>query len=277
MARIRQENAPAFSEVIVWKALLYICTALVILFMVLPIIAILPLSINGSQFLAYPLRGFSTRWYFELFNSPKWSMAIWNSMLIGVVSASIATVLGTLAAVGLSMSDYRGKGAVMAFLLSPMVVPVVVFGVGLALFLGPLGLSRTYLSIMAAHAALGSPFVLVTVSAALASFDHNLTRAAANLGASPLYAFRRVMLPLILPGVLSGAIFAFATSFDEVITVMMIGGPEHRTLPREMFAAIRENLSPTIAAAATVMTVVATILVATVEVLKRRQPKMLDK
>lgn len=271
MAKIRP--VPAFSEATVWKALLYVSTALVILFMVLPIIAILPLSVNGSQFLAYPLRGFSGRWYAELFTSPKWSMAIWNSVLIGVVAACLATVLGTLAAVGLSMANYRGKSAVMALLLSPMVVPIVVFGVGLALFLGPLGLSRTYTSIIAAHAVLGSPFVLVTVSAALASFDHTLMRAAANLGAAPFYAFRKVMLPLILPGVLSGAIFAFATSFDEVITVMLIGGPEHRTLPREMFASIRENLSPTIAAAATVMTVVATLLVASVEALKRRQPR----
>ncbi len=256
-----------------WRLALYVGTALVVAFMVMPIVAILPLSFNGSQFLTYPLRGFSGRWYVELFTSQRWSLAIWNSLFIGVTAAALATVLGTLAAIGLSLGEFRGKAVVMAMLLSPMVVPVVVFAVGLALFLGPLGLTRSYPSIIIAHAALGSPFVVVTVSAALASFDRNLMRAAANLGASPLYAFRRVMLPLVYPGILSGMIFAFATSFDEVVTIMMIGGPEHRTLPREMFSSIRENLSPTIAAAATVMTIVATVLVATVEVLKRRQPK----
>ncbi|MGI8399640.1 ABC transporter permease [Agrobacterium deltaense] len=252
-----------------WSLLLYISTGLVVLFMVIPILAILPLSFNGSQFLAYPMRGTSTQWYAELVSSPKWSHAIWNSLVIGFAAAVVATVLGTIAALGLWWNDFRGKALLTALLLSPMVVPVVVFGVGLSLFLGPLGLVRNYGSIILAHAALGSPFVVITVGAALASYDKNLTRAALGLGASPLYAFRRIMLPLITPGVLSGAVFAFATSFDEVVVVMLIGGPEHRTLPREMFSAIRENLSPTIAAAATVMTLFAIALIASVQFLRR--------
>ncbi|WP_349506714.1 ABC transporter permease [Agrobacterium tomkonis] len=258
-----------------WRLFLYVATAVVILFMVLPILAILPLSFNGSQFLAYPMRGASAQWYGELISSPKWSHAIWNSLLIGSSAAIIATILGTTAALGLWWSEYKGKAIVTAFLLSPMVVPVVVFGVGLSLFLGPLGLVRSYTSIILAHAALGSPFVVITVGAALASYDRNLTRAALGLGAEPIYAFRRVMLPLIVPGVLSGAVFAFATSFDEVVVVMLIGGPEHRTLPREMFSAIRENLSPTIAAAATVMTIAAIAVVACVQILQR--PRQIDK
>jgi putative spermidine/putrescine transport system permease protein len=249
--------------------LLYGSTGLVVFFMVMPILAILPLSFNGSQFLTYPMRGTSTQWYTELISSPKWSHAIWNSLLIGSAAAFVATVLGTIAALGLWWSDFRGKALLTAFLLSPMVVPVVVFGVGLSLFLGPLGLVRNYSSIVLAHAALGSPFVVITVGTALASYDRNLTRAALGLGANPLYAFRRVMLPLITPGVLSGAVFAFATSFDEVVVVMLIGGPEHRTLPREMFSAIRENLSPTIAAAATVMTLFAIALITCVQFLRR--------
>ncbi len=261
------------SEPTMWRSLLYLSTAVVVIFMVLPILAILPLSFNGSQFLAYPMRGTSTQWYAELVTMPRWSHAIWNSLVIGVAASAFATFLGTLAALGLWWASFRGKAVLTAFLLSPMIVPVVVFGVGLTLLLGPLGLVRSYTSIIAAHAALGSPFVVITVGAALASYDRNLTRAAYNLGASPTYAFRRVMLPLILPGVFSGWVFAFATSFDEVVIVMLIGGPEHRTLPREMFSAIRENLSPTIAAAATVMTLTAIVLVCVVEVLKRRAPQ----
>jgi putative spermidine/putrescine transport system permease protein len=266
---LRKQRSLNIHQTDLWRALLYIVTACVILFMVLPILAILPLSFNGSQFLAYPMRGFSGQWYGELVNSAKWSHAIWNSLLIGLSAAVLAMALGTLAALGLWWGNFRGKALLTAFLLSPMVVPVIVFGVGLSLFLGPLGLIRTYSSIIVAHAALGSPFVVITVGAALASYDRNLTRAALSLGASPLYAFRRVMLPIILPGVLSGAVFAFATSFDEVVIVMLIGGPEHRTLPREMFSAIRENLSPTIAAAATVMTLIAIALVVCVQILRR--------
>jgi putative spermidine/putrescine transport system permease protein len=266
---LRKKRSSWARENVLWRGLLYVATACVLLFMVLPILAILPLSFNGSQFLVYPMRGFSAEWYGELVNSPKWSHAIWNSVVIGVSAAALAMILGTLAALGLWWGNFRGKAVLTAFLLSPMVVPVIVFGVGLSLFLGPLGLIRTYGSIIVAHAALGSPFVVITVGAALASYDRNLTRAALSLGASPLYAFRRVMLPLILPGVVSGAVFAFATSFDEVVIVMLIGGPEHRTLPREMFSAIRENLSPTIAAAATLMTVVAIALVVCVQILRR--------
>lgn len=247
---------------------MYVSSCIVLLFMIVPILAIMPLSVNESQFLTYPIRGITTRWYEELFTAPRWSLAIWNSLFIGISAALIAGILGTLAAVGLALTDFRGKALVSALLISPMIVPVVVFAVGLALFLGPLGLVRNYPAIIAAHAALGAPFVLITVSASLSVFDRNLLRAAASLGASPGYAFYRVTLPLIMPGLVSGLVFAFAISFDEVVTIILIGGPEHRTLPREMFSSLRENISPTIAAAATVMTVVAVLVVGIIEALR---------
>ncbi|WP_246505966.1 ABC transporter permease [Mesorhizobium silamurunense] len=247
---------------------MYITSTLVLIFMVAPILAIMPLSLNDSQFLTYPIRAFTGRWYEELFTSPRWSLAIWNSFLIGISAAVIAVVLGTLAAIGLALSDFKGKRALSTLLISPMIVPVIVFGVGLALFLGPLGLVRNYGSIIAAHAALGTPFVLITVAASMSTFDRTLLRAAASLGASPVYAFYRVTMPIITPGLVSGFVFAFATSFDEVIIIILIGGPEHRTLPREMFSSLRENISPTIAAAATIMTIVAILIVGAIEVLK---------
>lgn len=253
---------------------LYAASAIVLLFMVAPIVAIMPLSINDGQFLAYPIRGFTGRWYEELFTSQRWSLAIWNTFFIGVSAATIACVLGTLAAVGLALIDFRGKEFLKAVLISPMIVPIIVFGVGFALFLGPLGLTRNYWVIIAAHAALGAPFAVITVSASLATLDRNLVRAAFSLGATPLTTFRRVVAPLIAPGLISGFVFAFATSFDEVIIIMFVGGPEHRTLPREMFSSLRENISPTIAAAATVMTMVAIIIVAGIEYLRRgHRPK----
>lgn len=257
-----------------WTAVLYLVTGLTLAFLVLPIVAIVPLSINESQFLTYPIRGVTDRWYAEFLAPGRWTRALVNSILIGVVSAVVATVLGTLAAIGLSLAEFRGKRILMAVLISPLVVPVVVLGVGLALFFGKIGLSRTYFGLICAHVALASPFPVVTVSAALASFDRNLLRAAASLGAPPLVIFRRVMMPLILPGFLSGLLFAFATSFDEVVTNILIGGPEQRTLPREMLSSLRENISPTIVAAATVMTLVAVFLLAGVELSKRRARRL---
>ncbi|RWB70000.1 ABC transporter permease [Mesorhizobium sp.] len=247
---------------------MYVTSTMVLIFMVVPILAIMPLSLNDSQFLTYPVRAFTGRWYVELFTSSRWSLAIWNSFLIGLSAAVIAGVLGTLAAAGLSLSNFQGKRALSTLLISPMIVPVIVFGVGLALFLGPLGLVRNYGSIIAAHAALGTPFVLITVTASMSTFDRTLLRAAASLGASPVYTFYRVTMPIITPGLISGFVFAFATSFDEVIIIILIGGPEHRTLPREMFSSLRENISPTIAAAATVMTIVAILVVGAIEMLK---------
>lgn len=255
-----------------WVLFLYLSSGAVLFFMVAPILAIMPLSVNESQFLSYPIRGFTTQWYHELFTDPRWSLAIWNSLVIGISAAMIACVLGTLAALGLAMVDFRGKQALRAVLISPMIVPVIVFGVGLAMLLGPMGLTRNYPAIIAAHAALGVPFVLITVGASIAGLDRNLVRAAMSLGASPAYTLRRVILPLIMPGFASGFVFAFATSFDEIITIILIGGPEHRTLPREMFSALRENISPAIAGAATIMTLFAITVVGAFELWRRRRP-----
>jgi putative spermidine/putrescine transport system permease protein len=158
--------------------------------------------------------------------------------------------------------------------LSPVVVPGVITAVGLYFFFAPIGLTGSYLGLILAHTALATPFVVITVGATLQSFDMNLARAAASLGASPLYTFRRVILPLILPGLASGALFAFATSFDEVVVVLFMAGPEQRTLPREMFSGIRENISPTITAAAVILTTVSVILLATMEGLRRRNERL---
>ncbi|MEJ1161943.1 ABC transporter permease [Prosthecomicrobium sp. N25] len=244
------------------------------IFLIAPILAIVPLGFSDGEFLVYPIRAFSLKWMEAFFASEKWSLAVKNSFAIGAASAVIAAVLGTAAAVGLARSDFPGKKVVTALLLSPLVVPVVIYAVGLYFFFAPLGLTQTYTGIVLAHAALGSPFVVVTVGASLAGFDHNLMRAAASLGAPPLLAFRRVMLPLVLPGVVTGTLFAFAASFDEVVTVLFLAAPQQRTIPREMFSGLRESLSPMIAAASIVMMVAALLLLVAVELLKRRTERM---
>jgi putative spermidine/putrescine transport system permease protein len=253
---------------------LAVFAVVVAIFLMAPILAIVPLGFSDGEFLVYPIRGWSTKWFEAFFASEKWSVAIRNSFAIGAVSALVATVLGTMAAVGLARTDFPGKKLITGLVLSPLVVPIVIYAVGLYFFLAPLGLTQSYLGLVLAHAALGSPFVVVTVGASLSNFDHNLMRAAASLGAPPLTAFRRVMLPLVLPGVVTGALFAFAASFDEVVTVLFLAAPEQRTIPREMFSGLRESLSPIIAAASTVMILTAIALLAAVEVLKRRGERL---
>ncbi|SDH68598.1 ABC transporter permease [Roseospirillum parvum] len=265
---------PRTLEEKLWTAALWVSAVLVFAFLVAPLIAIVPLSFNDGQFLTYPLSGFSLRWYGEFFTDPDWMRALKNSLIVGVFSTILSTTLGTLAAVGLTRARFKGKSVVLGILLSPMIVPLVITGVGFYLFFAPLGLTATYTGLVLAHTALAAPFVVITVSATLQGFDMNLARAAASLGAGPLRVFGSVILPLIAPGVASGALFAFATSFDEVVVVLLVAGPEQRTLPREMFSGIRENISPTIMAAATLLIAFSTILLVTLELLRRRNERL---
>lgn len=246
----------------------------VFIFLIAPILAILPLSVNDSEFLTYPLRGFTWRWYDQVFADPKWRLAVSNSFLIGIPATLLATVLGSLAALGLGLADFRGKAAATALLLSPLVMPIVIVAVGLYFFFAPFGLTQSYAGLIVAHAALGAPFVVVTVSAALVSFDRDLARAASGLGAPPVTVFFRIMLPLISPGVAAGALFAFATSFDEVVVVMLLGAPHQRTIPREMFSGLRDSFNPTIAAVAAMLTLIAVLLLLAVELLRVRGERL---
>ena len=253
-----------------WFFLLRGMNALILLFLVLPVLVIVPLSFSDSHFLTYPLPGVSLRWYQNLFESEEWVRAAKNSFIVAPMATLLATVLGTLAAVGLNKAEFRGKGLVMAVLISPMVVPVVVVGVGMYIFFAEIGLSESYTGLIIAHAALGAPFVVTTVSATLQGFNHNLVRASLSLGANPLLTFFRITLPVIAPGLISGALFAFATSFDEVVITLFVAGPGQSTLPRQMFSGIRENISPTIAALATILIIFSTCLLLALEWLRGR-------
>lgn len=243
---------------------------LILVFLILPILVMIPLSFSDSSFLMYPIKGFSLRWYQNLFESDEWMRAARNSFIVAPAATIIATVLGTLAAVGLNKADFRGKSVLMAILISPMIVPVVVVGVGVYLFFAQIGLSDGYTGLILAHAALGAPFVVTTVLATLQGFNHNLVRASLSLGASPLRTFFRITLPVIAPGLISGALFAFTTSFDEVVLTLFVAGPNQATLPRQMFAGIKDNISPTIAALATILIIFSTCLLLVLEWLRGR-------
>ena len=251
--------------------------ALIFAFLVAPILVIIPLSFNAEPYftftegmLHFDPDAYSLRWYREIVENDAWARALGNSLLIGVAATVLATALGTLAALGLASRAMPARRAAMGLLISPMVTPLIISAAGMFFFYSTLGLSQTHVGLILAHAALGTPFVVITVTATLSAFDTNLTRAAASLGAGPLRTFRRVQLPLIAPGVLSGALFAFAASFDEVVVVLFMAGENQRTIPRQMWAGIREQISPAILAVATFLVVFAVLLLFTVEWLRRR-------
>ncbi|MBR0641316.1 ABC transporter permease [Plastoroseomonas hellenica] len=246
----------------------------VLVFLLVPVLAVIPLSFNAGSYLTYPMSGVSLRWYEDFLTSPRWLPSLWNSLLIGLVATIIATVLGTAAALGLDRMGGPPRQILNALFLMPVVVPVVVIGSSLYALFAALGLTASYLGLILAHALLGAPFVVITVAATLSGFDRRLLHAALSLGATPPQAFRRVTLPLILPGVISGALFAFATSFDEIVVTLFLAGPQQRTLPLQMFDGVREQISPTITAAATLLFLASVALVAVVEWLRRRAERL---
>ena len=285
----------------IWRRLYLVFCAGVFLFLIAPIIVIVPLSFNAEPYftftrdmLALDPDGFSLRWYDRLLTygmtapdavrdgawwadawaNSQWIHAAKNSFTIGISSTLIATALGTLAALGLSRPEMPFRRAVMALLISPMIVPMIISATGLFFFYSKAGLAHTYVGIVLAHAMLGIPFVIITVTATLSGFDRSLIHAAASLGASPVTTFRKVILPLILPGVISGALFAFVTSFDEVVVVLFVASYDQQTIPLQMWNGIREQISPTILAAATILILFSIALLTTLELLRRRTERL---
>ncbi len=246
----------------------------VLVFLILPILIIVPISFSSGNVLAFPLPGFSPRWYETITGSPAWMDAARNSLIVGVSATILSMILGTMAAIGLARARFRFKPLLVGLVVSPILIPIVITAVGMYFFFVSLGLVGTYLGLILAHTALSVPFVVITVLATLEGFDTNLTRAAASLGAPPLTAFRKVMLPIIFPGVASGGLFAFATSFDEIVVTLFIAAPEQRTLPRQIFSGVREYVSPGIAAVATLLIVISILLLTTVELLRRRSERL---
>ena len=254
---------------------------LVLLFLILPILVIVPLSFNSEPFFSFTEgmltlqpEAWSLRWYEQVFNDPRWLLAIKNSFIIGFFATLLATVLGTCAAVGLARDDMPLRRFITALLLSPMIVPLIITAAGMFFFYSSLNLAGSHLGVIIAHAALGTPFVIITVTATLAGFDYSLVRAALNLGATPLRVFFDVILPLIRPGVISGPLFAFITSFDEEVVVLFMAGPQQRTIPRQMFSGLREQINPSILAVATLLILLSIILLLTLELLRRRSQRL---
>ncbi|CUX80287.1 MAG: ABC-type spermidine/putrescine uptake system permease component [Roseibaca calidilacus] len=265
----------------VWHyAFRVICFA-IFFFLLAPILIMIPLSFNAQPYFTFTREmltlnpeGYSLRWYQDFLGDEGWMRSIRNSFAIGIAATILSTSLGTLAALGLSRAEMPAKGLIMGILISPMIVPLIISAAGMFFFFSQINISQTFFGVVLAHAALGTPFVVITVTATLVGFDQSLTRAAANLGASPATNFFKITMPLILPGVISGALFAFITSFDEIVVVLFVAGVEQRTIPREMWSGIREDISPTILAVATILVLISIALLTVVELLRRRGERM---
>ena len=289
----------ASSKEVLWFYTFRTICGTILVFLITPIIILIPLSFNQEPYfsftpgmLALDPAAFSTRWYWDIlqngmvdpeaitgwwsdvWNNAQWVRSIRNSFYIGILATILSTALGTLAAIGLASSDMPWRRPIMALLISPMIVPLVITASGLAFFFADIKLVKTYWGIILAHAVLGTPFVIITVTATLSGFDKSLTRASANMGAGPVRTFFKVQMPLILPGVISGALFAFITSFDEVVAVLQLADVRQRTIPRQMFSGIREQISPTILAVATILVIISIALLTVVELLRRRSERL---
>lgn len=257
-----------------------LCGAIFV-FLITPILVVMPLSFNAENFftftpemLRFDPAGYSLKHYRDFFTSLEWQQALRNSLIIAPFATFLSVSFGTLAAIGLSSEHVPFRRAIMAILISPMIVPLIISAAGMYFFYSRIGLQGTLFGVVLAHAALGIPFVIITVTATLVGFDRSLTRAAANMGANPVTTFFRVQMPLILPGVISGGLFAFITSFDEVVVVLFVGSAKQQTLPWQMFTGLREQISPTILAVATILVAISILLLTTVEILRRRSERM---
>jgi putative spermidine/putrescine transport system permease protein len=266
---------------VLWHFAFRVICGAIFIFLITPILVVMPLSFNAENFftftpemLSFDPAGYSLKHYRDFFNSSDWQGAVWNSIKIAPAATLLSVSFGTLAAIGLSQQHVPFRRAIMAILISPMIVPLIISAAGMYFFYSRVGLQGTYLGVVLAHAALGIPFVIITVTATLVGFDRSLTRAAANMGANPVTTFFRVQMPLILPGVISGGLFAFITSFDEVVVVLFVGSAGQKTLPWQMFTGLREQISPTILAVATILVGISICLLTVVELLRRRSERL---
>ena len=293
LGRYRMKLQPYLSSSqVLWHYVFRIVCGIIFIFLIMPILVVMPLSFNSQDFftftpemLKFEPEGYSLKHYRDFFTNNEWQRSFKNSLLIAPVATLVSVSLGTLAAIGLSQSHVPFKRAIMAILISPMIVPLIISATGMFFFYSHvgnfledrIGLDKNfvgYVKVILAHSVLGIPFVIITVTATLVGFDSSLTRAAANMGANPVKTFFKIQMPLILPGVISGGLFAFITSFDEVVVVMFVGSTNQKTLPWQMFTGLREQISPTILAVATILVAISIALLITIEMLRRRSERL---
>lgn len=253
------------SRVIYWTSVV-LCLG----FLALPLLLVLPLAFNTSSFLTYPMEGFTFAWFAEVFGQPTWTHAIWNSVKVAFGAMILAVLIGGMAATGVILTGRWAQVVLSALFISPLVIPSIVIAVAFAYAFGRAGLSGSYAGLVLAHAILGAPLVFLSVLTSLRGLDPDLDRAAASMGASRLHRFRHVTLPLAAPGFLAGALFAFITSFDEVVVALFLAAPESTTLPIALFAGLRDRLQPTIVVVALMLSLVSLLFLLALARMQKR-------
>jgi putative spermidine/putrescine transport system permease protein len=277
---------------VLWHFTFRLICGAVFAYLIMPIIVVMPLSFNAQNYftftpemLQFDPAGYSLKHYMDFFYNNEWQRSFKNSLIIAPIATVISVTLGTLAAIGLSQSHVPFKRLITALLISPMIVPLIISATGMFFFYSTvgnflensLGIDKNlvgYVKVILAHSVLGIPFVIITVTATLVGFDNSLTRASANMGAGPVKTFFKVQMPLIMPGVVAGGLFAFITSFDEVVVIMFVGSSKQKTLPWQMFIGLKEQISPTILAVATILVCMSIALLVTLELLRRRSERL---
>lgn len=252
------------------SSILSAVAAALCIFLILPTLIVAPISFTETDFITFPPHGFSMRWYAEFFQRPEWRNALVTSAVAAVLTTVLATVLGTMIALGLAGLSRRVGRAVSFFFLLPMIVPTIITAAALYTPFARMGLIATIPGIVLAHTILALPFVVINVSAILQKLDWRVVNAARSLGASPAAAFRRVTLPILAPGIAAGAVFAFLTSFDEVVVSLFISGAGATTLPVQMWSGIRFEISPIVSAASCLLLLVSCLLLTLFWLLKRK-------
>ncbi len=274
----------------IWHYTFLVICGLVFFVLMAPIMVIVPLSFNAEPYFTFSEAmvrldpaAYSTRWYQDVLGigegtgsnrGHEWAFAARNSIVIAIFATLLATTIGTMAAVGLSRPHMPYRRQIMALLISPLIVPIIITAAGMFFFYSKVGLAYSHLGVVLAHATIGTPFVVITVTATLVGFDETLIRASASLGAQPLRTFFKVILPLITPGIVSGALFAFITSFDEVVLIYFLADADQKTIPIQMWSGLRQQISPSILAVATLLITFSVILLIAVEMLRRRSERM---
>lgn len=253
------------------RAVSHLVAALVLAFLVLPILAVIPASFNDASFIRLPPDRLSLRWYDAFFADPSWLRALGTSLKVALIATALSVLIGTLAALGLERTSPRLRAFIVGLVLSPLIVPVIMTAIALYYVSQRLGLHGTVLGLALGHTLLCLPFVVINVGVSLKGLDPSLLRAAEGLGAPPWHLFRTITLPFILPGLLAGAAFAFITSFDEVVLSIFLAGLQAKTLPVQMWEAMRVELTPVTAVASTLLMLLTLVAFAAVQAGKRRR------
>ncbi|WP_022891139.1 ABC transporter permease [Agromyces subbeticus] len=247
-------------------------TVLIVVLLLLPSLVVIPMSFSPSEILTFPPTGFSMKWYENFIEDPQWTKAIGNSFAVALVTSVFAALIGTPAGIALGFRRWRGQGIVLALLVSPVIVPPMVIAVGMYVTYAQFDLTGFW-GLVAAHTMLVTPFVVVTVIASVSQINPAAADAARSLGAAPFTVITRILLPLALPGIISGMLFAFVTSWDEVVVALYLTDPGFKTLPVVMWDQLRERVDPTVAAIATILLLI-TILIMIVVLLRGRRRKV---